>query len=152
MAQVFEAKTGEKFTTFMFLGTDNTGTDTFIDTFNMAVTETPSEALGKKQTTKKLWVTPDVLKLCDERRNLKKTKYKSEEVAQKYKMRMLKAKEDWISDQCNGIEIKQNLEANSAKKTHQVVKRLTSSKQKRLNTILVKNGKCLTESKDILNR
>ena len=63
-------------------------------------------------------------------------------------MRMLKAKEDWISDQCNDIE--QNLEANNAK-AYQVVK-VTSNKQGRLYTILDKNGKCLTESKDIFNR
>ena len=115
-----------------------------------------SEVLGKKRITKKPWVMPDLLKLCNERRDLKKTKYESEEGAHKYrqadkqvKMRMLKAKEDWISDQCNNIE--QNLEANNAK-VYQVVKGLTSNKQGRLNTILDKNGKCLTESKDILNR
>ena len=55
-----------------------------------------------------------------------------------------------ISDQYNNIE--QNLEANNAKKAYQVVKGLTSNKQGRLNTILDKNGKCLIESKDILNR
>ena len=119
--------------------------------------ETASEVLGKKRITKKPWVTPDLLKLCDERRDLKKTKYESEEGAHKYrqvdkqfKMRMLKAKEDWLSDQCNSIE--QNLKANNAKKAYQVVKGLTSNKQGRLNTILDKNGKCLTESKDILSR
>ena len=134
-----------------------TGTDTLIDTFNIAVIETASEVLGKKRITKKPWVTPDLSKLCDERRDLKKTKYESEEGAHKYrqadkqvKMRMLKAKEDWMSDQCNDIE--QNLEANNVKKAYQVVKELTSSKQGGLNTILDKNGKCLTESKDILNR
>ena len=140
----------------MLLDTNNTGTGTLIDTFNTAVIETASEVLGKKWITKKPWVTPDLLKLCDERRDLKKTKYESEEGAHKYrqadkqvKMRMLNANEDWISDQCNDIE--QNLEANNAK-AYQVVKGLTSSKQGRLNTILDKNGKCLTESKNILNR
>ena len=64
-------------------------------------------------------------------------------------MRMLKAKEDWISDQCKDIE--QNLGANNAKKAYQVVKGLSSNKQWRINTILDKNGKCLKESKDILN-
>ena len=65
-------------------------------------------------------------------------------------MRMLKAKENWTSDQCNNIE--QNLEANNAKKACQVVKGLTNNKQGRLNTILDKNGKCLTDPKIILNR
>ena len=44
------------------------------------------------------------------------------------------------------------MNANNAKKAYQVVKGLTSNKYGRLNTILDKNGKCLTESKDILNR
>ena len=157
VAQIFEAKIrGEIRSTH---ATDNTGTDTLIDRhkFNTAVIETASEVLGKKRITKKSWVTPDLLKLCDERRDLKKTKYEIEEGAYKYrqadkqvKMRMLKAKKDWISDQFNDIE--QNLEANNAKKAYQVVKGLTSNKQGRLNTILDKNGKCLTESKGILNR
>ena len=141
----------------MLLDTNNTGTDTLIDTFNTAVIETASEVLGKKRITKKRWVTPDLLKLCDERRDLKKTKYESEKGAHKYrqvdkqvKMRMLKAKEDWISDQCNDVE--QNLKANNAKKAYQVVKGPTSNKHGRLNTILDKNGKCMTESKDILRR
>ena len=123
----------------------------------IAVIETASEVLCKKRIAKIPWIMPDLVKLCDERRDLKKTKYESEDGAHKYrqadnqvKMKMLKAKEDWISDQCNDIE--QNLEANNAKKAYQVVKRLTSSKQGQLNTILDKNGKYLTESKDILNR
>ena len=156
VAQIFEAKIGGKFATLMLLDTDNTGTDTLIDTFNTAVTETASKVLGKKRITKKPWVTPDLLKLCDKRRDLKKTKYESEEGAYKYrhadkqiKMRMLKAQEDWISDQCNDIE--KNLEANIAKKAYQVVKQLISSKKGQLNTILDKNGKYLTEYKDILN-
>ena len=65
-------------------------------------------------------------------------------------MRMLKAKADWISDQCNDIE--QNLKANNAKKSYQAVKGQTSNKQGWRNTILHKNGKCLTKCKDILNK
>ena len=101
LAQVFEAKIGGKFAPLMLLDTDKTCTDTLIDTFNAAVIETAGEVLGKKRISKKHWVTQDLLKLCDERRDLKKTKYESEEGAHKYKqadkqvkMRMLKAKED----------------------------------------------------------
>lgn len=157
VAQIFEATIGGKFAPLLLLDDDGTDADTFIETFNAAVIEMANEVLGKKQTTKKLWVTPDLLKLCDERRDLKKTKYESDEGADKYrqadkqvKMSMLKAKEDWITNQCNDIE--RYLEANNAKKAYQVVKDLTSSKQGRPSTILDKNGKCLTESKDILER
>ncbi|XP_071487324.1 uncharacterized protein [Diadema antillarum] len=159
VGKVFEAKIGGKFAPLLLLDADGTDADTrtFIDTFNTAVTETANEVLGKKRTTKKPWVTPDLLKLCDERRDLKQSKYGSDEGADKYrqadkrvKKSMLKAKEDWITDQCNDIE--RNLKANNTKKAYQVVKDLTSSKQGRPSTILDKNGKCLTESKDILNR
>ena len=129
-AQIFEAKIGRKFAPLMLLDTNNTGTNIFIGTFNTAVIETASEVFGKKRITKWPWVTSDLLKLCDERRDLKKTRYGSEKEAHKYrqadkqvKMRMLKEKEDWISDQCNDIE--QNLKANNAKKIYQVVKGLT---------------------------
>ena len=101
VAQVFKAKIGRKFSPLMLLDTDNTGTDTLIDTFNTAVIETASEVLGKKRITKKLWVTPDLLKLRDKRRDLTKAKYKSWVGAHKYrqadmqvKMRMLEAKKD----------------------------------------------------------
>ena len=101
VAQVFEARIGGIFAPLMLLDTDNTGTDTLIDTFNTAVIETASEVLGKKRITKKPWITPDLLKLFDERRDLKKTKYEREEGTHKYrhadkqvKMRMLKVKED----------------------------------------------------------
>ena len=60
MAQVFEAKIGRKFAPLMLLDTDNTGTDTLIDTFNTAVIETAGEVFGKKRITKKPWVTPDL--------------------------------------------------------------------------------------------
>ena len=81
VAQVFEATIGGKFAPLMLLDIDSTGTDILIDTFNTAVIETASKVLGKKPITKKPWVTPELLKLCDERRDLKKTKYESEEGA-----------------------------------------------------------------------
>lgn len=79
-------------------------THTFVDTFNTIVTEIANEVLSKKQTTKKSWVTPDLPKLCDKRRDFKQVKYESDEEADMYretdkqvKMGMLKTKEDWIS-------------------------------------------------------
>lgn len=100
MVQVFEAKIRGKFAPLLLLDADATDADTFIDTFNTAVTETANEVLDKKRTTKKPWVTPDLLKLCDEKRDLEQSKYESDKGADKYrqvdkqvKMSMLKAKE-----------------------------------------------------------
>ena len=44
-----------------------------ITTFNTAVTETASEILGKHLQKKELWVTVEILDLCDKRRQLKRT-------------------------------------------------------------------------------
>ena len=63
---------------------------------------------------------------------------------------MRKAKETWIEEQCQGIE--ENLQKNNSKKTYQLVKELTSSKQERTTTIQDQAGKCLTEEQDILKR
>ena len=39
--------------------------DKMIDTFNIAVTQTANEILGKHRRPKKSWVTTDILDLCD---------------------------------------------------------------------------------------
>ena len=69
---------------------------------------------------------------------------------QQIKKGMVKARETWIEEQCQ--EIDNGLWKNNSKKAYQMVKDLTSSKQGRTTTIQDKNGKCLTEDKDILNR
>ena len=63
---------------------------------------------------------------------------------------MKKAKEDWIKHQCTTIE--RNLRENNTKKAYQTVKDLTTTKQRRVNTIHDKAGKCLTEQQAILTR
>ena len=40
--------------------------------FNKAVTDTAAEPLGKQRRKRKPWVTPKILDLCDQRRDLKK--------------------------------------------------------------------------------
>ena len=40
--------------------------------FNKAVTDTAAELLGKQRRKRKPWVTPEILDLCDRRRDLKK--------------------------------------------------------------------------------
>ena len=59
-------------------------------------------------------------------------------------------KMDWIEEQCQDIE--NNMKKNNSKKTYQLVKDLTSTKQGRTTTIQDKDGKCLTEEQDILKR
>ena len=156
VAEAFHAMIGGKFAALTILDADGTDMDTLINTFNTAVTNTTSEILGKHRPVKKPWVTADLLDLCDKRRELKKKKKDAEGVRQyraanqEIKKGMKKAKMNWIEEQCQNID--DSMKKNNSKKTYQLVKDLTSTKQRRTTTIQDKDGKCLTEEQDILKR
>ena len=157
VAEAFHVMIGGKFAALTILDADGTDMDTLINTFNTAVTNTASEILGKQRPVKKPWVTADLLDMCDKRRELKKKKKKDAEGLRQYraanqeiKKGMKKAKMNWIEEQCQ--EIEDSLKKNTSKKTYQLVKDLTSTKQGRTTTIQDKDGKCLTEEQDILKR
>ena len=129
--------------------------DARITTYNTAVTDAASEILGKERRRKMPWVAKDVLDLCDERRILKKKRYKAEgakeyrEANRRIQKAVKKAKEDWIGAQCEEIET--CLNKYNSKKAY-LVKDLTSEKQGRSSTIQDKSGKCLTKEKEIFSR
>ena len=58
----------------------------------------------------KPWVTKNVLKLCDKRKDLKKKRYEAEETKEfreankRIQKAVKKAKEDWIGAQCEDFE------------------------------------------------
>ena len=115
----------------------------------------PARYLGRNVAGKK-WVTRDVLDLCDERRNLKKKRYEAEgakeyrEANKRIQKAVKKAKEDWLGAQCEEIET--CLNKNNSKRAYQLVKDLTSEKQRRSSTVQDRSGKCLTEENEILSR
>ena len=116
----------------------------------------PARYLGRNAAGKKPWVTKDVLDLCDERRDLKKKRYKAEgakeyrDANRRIQTAVKKAKEDWIGAQCEETET--CLNRINSKTAYQLVKDLTPEKQGRSSTIQDKSGKCLTEEKEILSR
>ena len=59
---------------------------------------------------------------------------------------MIKAKENWIGEQCS--EIEENLREKNSKR----VKDLTTVKQGKATIVQDRSGKCLTEERQILNR
>ena len=63
---------------------------------------------------------------------------------------MKKAKENWIGERCN--EIEENLRKNNSKRAYQLVKDLTTVKQRKATTVQDRLAKCLTEERQILNR
>ena len=98
--------------------------------FNKAVRDTAAELLGKQCRKGKPSVTPEMLDLCDQRRDLKKKISESEaakdyrEIQRKIRTEMKMAKETWIQGQCQEIEA--CLRKNNSKKTYQLVKDLTT--------------------------
>ncbi|GFO47197.1 endonuclease-reverse transcriptase [Plakobranchus ocellatus] len=103
-----------------------------------------------------MWMTDEILALCDIRRSLKERKKESEggkqyrETNLKVKRSIKEATEKWIEDQCEDIE--NSLKHNNSNKAYKIVKELTDTKQARATTIESKEGKCLTQEKDILER
>ena len=53
------------------MNNENADMASMITTFNIAVTETAGEILGKHRQKKKPWITADILHLCDKRRELR---------------------------------------------------------------------------------
>ena len=78
--------------------------------FNKTVTDTAAELLGKQRRKRKPWVTPEILGLCDQRRDLKKKRGEPEEakdykeIKRKIRTEMKMAKATWIQGQCHEVE------------------------------------------------
>ena len=81
-----------------------------ISIYNIAVTDAASGIRGKERRRKTPCVTKDVLDLCDQRRGLKKKRYKAEEAKEyreanrRVQKAVKKAKRDWIGAHCEEIE------------------------------------------------
>ena len=67
----FQATIGGRFTPLAML-VDDADLDSMVTHFNKAVTDTAAELLGKQRWKRKPWVMPEILDLCDQRRDLKK--------------------------------------------------------------------------------
>ena len=105
---------------------------------------------------KKLWITAEILDLCDKRKELRKKRFEPEgsekhkEVKNNIKKCTKKAKENWIGEECS--EIEENLRKNNSKRAYQLVKDFTTVKQGKVSTVQDRSGKCLTEERQIPNR
>ena len=124
--------------------------------FSKAVTDTEAILLCKQRRKRKPWVIPEILDLCDHRRDLKKKRGEPEgakdyrEIKRQIRTEMKMAKVTWIQGQCHEVEA--CLRKNNSKKAYQLVKDLTTEKQGKSTAIQDKSGKCLTEENEILNR
>ena len=145
---VFQATIGGRFAPLATLVDEDADLDSMITHFNKAVTDTAAELLGKQRWKRKPWVTPEILDLCDQRRDLKKKRGEPEgaedyrEIKRKIRTEIKMAKETWIQGQCQEVEA--CLRKNNSKKAYRLVKDLTTEKQGKSTTIQDKSGKCLT--------
>ena len=79
IAEIFQATIGGKFTPLLALENQDIETDALINSFNTAVTETANNVPGKHRPAKKPWVTDNILKLCDKRRELRQRRIRLKE-------------------------------------------------------------------------
>ena len=75
----FQATIGGRFAPLATLVDKDADLDSMVTHFNKAVTDTAAELLGKQRRKRKPWVTPEILDLCDQRRDLKKRRGEPEE-------------------------------------------------------------------------
>ena len=68
----FQATIGGRFAPLATLVDKDADLDSMVTHFNKAVTDTAAELLGKQRRKRKPYVTPEILDLCDQRRDLKK--------------------------------------------------------------------------------
>ena len=74
----FQATIGGRFAPLAKLEDEDADLDSMVTHFNKAVTDTAAQLLGKKRRKRKPWVTPEILDLGDQRRDLKKMRGKPE--------------------------------------------------------------------------
>ena len=156
IAEQFKATLGGKFAPLLLFD-ENSNIDDNVQTFEKATIETATDILGKKTNKKKPWITSEVLNMCDKRRALKEKKMKDPEVRKEYsksnkevKREIIKAKEKWITEQCDNIE--KSLKTYNSKKAYETVKELTKPKQSKVTSIKDKNGEVIIEKNKILER
>ena len=145
LMSAFRALIGGRFAPLATLVDEDADLDSMVTHFNKAANELP----GKQRRKRNPWVNPEILDLCDQRRDLKKKRGELEgakdyrEIKRKIRTEMKMAKENWIQGQCQEVEA--CLRKNNSKKAYQLVKDLTTEKQGKSTTIQDQSLKCLTE-------
>ena len=102
--EVFQAKVCGDFAALCVLDSD---VDTLAHSLKEVLLSTAEEVLGTLRKKIQLWVTNEVLDLCDQRQQLKEQKHTSTEAGLEYRKinrevrkKIKAAKEEWIKEQC----------------------------------------------------
>ena len=146
----FKATIGVHFAAFHFL---EPNINNLVNSVGTAMRNTTKEVLGKTKIKHQPWVSNDVLKHCNQRRELKKTRNTNEykqyrELNKDIRKRMSKAKNDWINERC--IEIETEIKGNNTRQAYSILKALTKKRSSQSSNIEDKNGTLLTEKRQYL--
>ena len=68
----FQATIGGRFAPLATLVDEDADLDSMVTHFNKAIADAAAERLGRQRWKRKPWVTPEILDLCDQRRDLTK--------------------------------------------------------------------------------
>ena len=104
----FQETIGGRFAPLATLVDEDADPDSMATHFTKTVTDTAAELLGKQR--RKSWVTPEILDLCDQRRDLKKKRGEPEGakdnrvIKRKIRTKLMMAKETWIQGQSQEVE------------------------------------------------
>lgn len=153
VAGIFEANIGGKFAALNLLQ----DIDLLTDNMEKIIIETATEILGKDRKKSKPWITDDILDQCDLRRALKKTKKDDPEAARQHtsvnrniRKMARKAKEKWITEQCESIDA--GIRQGNCKAAYTTLNKLTRTQQPIATIIEDKHGSLLTEKAEITQR
>ena len=154
VADIFEAQVGGKFAALNLIDVD---IDTLSNSINHVLRTTAEEVIGHKQKNSQPWVTNDVVKLCDERRELKKRKHVDAEGKKLYQQanakvrkKMTEAKEAWVDEQCHKID--SGIQIGDSKAAYNTLKVLTKHKLPKVNHIEDNVGTLLTNKDEVMKR
>jgi len=154
VVEIFQANIGGKFVALTAIDND---VDTLANNIKEVLMTAAEETLRRSRTKKQPWVINEVLDLWVKRRELKEQMFTSQEANNKYKdshrevrKKMREAKEAWIEEQCNSIEL--GMAKGNCKTAYDTLKSLTKTTQPKASVIEDKEGNLLTESNAILQR
>ena len=107
---------------------------------------------------KQLWITDDILEVCDKRRSLKATKHKSSKHTEEYRIvhnlirrSMKDKKNEWLKSQCNQIDYELKRDVHS-KRAYNTIKAITNPTNRKISNFEDANDILLEDDTAKLDR
>ena len=141
LLEQYQTELAGKFAPLLLIDNDS-DPQQICDEVTSIIYNTAEKILGKTKASLKPWITPDIIKSCDERRKLKAKRFDGEQhkieyrnANRKVKTEIAKAKDTWVEEQAKDME--NCIKKHNTRKAFQTVKKLTSIKLTPINVIEV---------------